>query len=263
VRVSASGAAGLLRFVARPPQAAVSIETLGGFRVLLDGRPIPQSAWRSKKARDLLQILVSRRGRPCPRDVLMEALWPGEDPAPLGHRLSVAMSALRTVLDPDRKFNADHFVAGDRHSISVNVDAIALDVDDFLAEAAGGLEARTEGRDERASDLLVAAEALYGGDFLEQVYEDWAVSLREEARALYLDVLRALAEDARRAGDDDGAARFLLRILERDAFDERAHLELVQARIRGGRHGDARRAYRAYCARMELIGVEAAPYPPA
>jgi len=260
VRVSASGPAGLLRFVARRPTAALRIETLGGFRVIADGRHVQQSAWRSKKARDLLQILVSRRGRPCPRELLMETLWPDEDPAKLAHRLSVAVSALRTVLDPHRHLAPDHFVAGDRGSFWVDLDQVALDVDDFLAEAAAGLAAR-RGDADRAPELLLSAEALYGGEFLEQVYEDWAVSLREEARAVYLDVLRALAADARAAGDEDAAARFLLRILECDPFDERAHLELVRARTDGGRHGDARRAYRGYCARMDEIGVEAAPYP--
>ena len=81
----------------------------------------------------------------------------------------------------------------------------------------------------------------------------------EAARLTYLGVARALAD---LAGDDHEArARYLLRILERDPFDERAHLDLVALLARDGRHGEARRRYRLYSRRMDEIDVEAAPYP--
>ena len=35
----------------------------------------------------------------------------------------------------------------------------------------------------------------------------------------------------------------------------------VAALERAGRHGEARRRFRAYCARMDEIGVESAPFP--
>jgi DNA-binding SARP family transcriptional activator len=63
-------------------------------------------------------------------------------------------------------------------------------------------------------------------------------------------VARALGELAVSRADYDAAVRYYLRILERDAFDERAHLGLVAALQREGRHGEARRQYRAYAARM-------------
>jgi DNA-binding SARP family transcriptional activator len=107
----------------------------------------------------------------------------------------------------------------------------------------------------------VSAEAAYVGDFLpEDPFDDWATSLREEARNAYVAVARALAERAAAKRDPDAAARFLLRILERDAFDERAHLGLVSALVASGRHGEARRAYRAYEGRMAELGVEALPF---
>ena len=109
---------------------------------------------------------------------------------------------------------------------------------------------------------LAAAEAAYGGDFLEEdAYEDWAIALREEARTIYTEVVRALAEDAAARGDADATTRFYLRVLERDPYDEPAHLGLVSALESAGRHGEARRCFRAYCARMDEIGVESAPFP--
>ena len=109
---------------------------------------------------------------------------------------------------------------------------------------------------------LSAAEAAYAGDLLEEdLYEDWAVAAREQARDMYVRVARCLAADAHAAGDHDGAVRFLLRVLERDAYDEEAHLALVLALVDAGRHGEARRAFRVYRGRMDEVGVEPASFP--
>ena len=44
------------------------------------------------------KVLVARRGRPVPRTVLMEALWPDEDEERLSNRLSVALTTVRSIL---------------------------------------------------------------------------------------------------------------------------------------------------------------------
>jgi DNA-binding SARP family transcriptional activator len=93
------------------------------------------------------------------------------------------------------------------------------------------------------------------------MYADWASGLREEARVAYVRVARALADRASAGADHDAAAGYLLRILQRDVYDERAHLALVRSFVGGGAHGEARRAYRAYVSRMEELGVEPAPFP--
>jgi DNA-binding SARP family transcriptional activator len=223
--------------------------------------PVPLAAWQSRKARDLLKILVARRGRPTPRDALMEALWPEQSPGPLGNRLSVLLSTVRAVLDPDKRYEQDRFVAADRNAIWLQRESMSVDVEEFLTAAGAALQQLREG-DPEAHTRLVAAEAAYVGDFLEEdAYEDWALGLREEARAIYTEVVRALANEAAAAGNPDAATRYHLRILERDAYDEPAHLGLVTALETAGRHGEARRYFRAYCARMDEIGVESAPFP--
>jgi hypothetical protein len=72
----------------------VSISTLGQFARCRDGSPIGHREWQSKKARDLLKLVITRRGRPAQRDWLMEAR---QNPGLLSNRLSVALSTLRAV----------------------------------------------------------------------------------------------------------------------------------------------------------------------
>ncbi len=262
VRISAVGPAGLLRFVAERRDVPLALEMLGGFRVVREGLPVPAADWRSQKARDLLKILVARRGAPVPREVLMEALWPGVDVAKSANRLSVALSTVRSALAPGKRHDSDRYVRAEGDAVALVLEHVVVDVEEFLAEAFEGLELHAAGLSAEAGERLEHAIALYRGDFLEgDAYNEWAVPLREKARALHSDVALTLAEDAAAAGRYDEAAGYSLRVLDRDRYDERAHLGLVTSRIAGGRHGEARRAYRAYCRRMEEIGVESAPFP--
>jgi ATP/maltotriose-dependent transcriptional regulator MalT/DNA-binding SARP family transcriptional activator len=268
-RLRAAGAYGhgtlLAAVVPTTPAAAgkpLAIATLGRFAVVRAGRPVGGNEWQSRKARDLLKILVARRAKRTPRELLMEALWPEDDPRLVSNRLSVALSTLRGVLDPERCYPADHFVVASVDAIGLRAENVDVDVDTFFRNGEHGLGLCRRGRAREARPSLEAAEAAYVGDFLEEdLYEDWATPLREEARAAYLAVAAALAELAEASNDADAAIRYRLRILERDPYDERAHLGLVSALGAVGRHGEARRAYRAYVARMGKIGVEPAPFP--
>ena len=258
----AAEASDLQKAIGSSVVSGVRIETLGGFRVVREDRVVPAGAWQSKKARDLLKILVARRGHPVPKEELMELLWPDEEASALRNRFSVAVTTVRSVLDPDRRWPQDQFVLSSVESIALRPEHLTLDVESFFADAEGGLRKRKVGDIGASRDELLRAEASYRGDFLEEdAYEEWAVAVREQARATYLQVVRVLAGDSIEADDPPTAQRYLLRILERDAYDEGAHLSFVRALLAERRHGEARRAYRLYCARMEEIEVEAAPFP--
>jgi DNA-binding SARP family transcriptional activator len=223
---------------------------------------VPRTAWQSKKARALLKILVGKRGRSVSREYLMETLWPDEEPRKVANRFSVALATLRAVLDPDKRFDPGHFVVADQNDARIDLDHLSVDVEAFFAQVAAGLEAQRAGDEAAVIDHLTRAESLYSGDFLEEdPYEDWSVGVREEARDSYTKVARALAERAIGRGDDEAAVRYLLRILERDAFDEQAYMELIGTLSTAGRHGEARRWYGVYSRQMEEIGIESAPFP--
>lgn len=243
----------LLDVVAAPVRA-VRVRTLGGFGIVRDGRPVRAAEWNSKKARDLLKLLICKRGRPVPREVLIGTLWPEEEPARCANRLSVALSTVRSMLDPEHRHDPDHFVSSDKHLVAlVN---LPIDVEEFLAAAA-----HVAGRSHDI-ERLCAAEALYTGDFLEEdAYEDWAVSLREQARAAYFAVARNLVHVAADTGACDLAVRTCLRVLDRDPYDEETHLSLISVLAVAGHHGQARAGYSNYTRRMAELEIEPAPFP--
>ena len=85
--------------------------------------------------------------------------------------------------------------------------------------------------------------------------------MREEARAAYIAVARALAEQLLTRGEPDAATRYLLRILEADPYDEDAHLRLVRALSDARRYGEAHRHYLGYRRAMKELGVEPVVFP--
>ncbi|WP_371872298.1 bacterial transcriptional activator domain-containing protein [Phytohabitans houttuyneae] len=137
-----------------------------------------------------------------------------------------------------------------------NLDRLDVDVEAFFRDAADGLRLLADGAGDDAQLALAAADRQYAGDvYDDEPYDDWAQPLREHARAVRLDVLRALAEFHRRRGELDEAVRYLRRILDVEAYDERAHRTLVGVLTDDGRHGEARRAMARYTAAMREIGL--------
>ena len=134
----AARAAERLAAIRSESRSGLTIQSLGGFRVLRGGEPVPLGEWQSRKARDLLKILVARRGRPITREAMCEALWPDEDPGPLANRLSVALTTVRTVLDPDRALVQDHFVRADKTTIALETERLTVDLEAFHADADEG-----------------------------------------------------------------------------------------------------------------------------
>ncbi|HYN93894.1 MAG TPA: BTAD domain-containing putative transcriptional regulator, partial [Pilimelia sp.] len=240
----------------------VRIRVLGRFEVFIGALPVPLPAWRSRQARTLLKILVARRGRPVPRAELCELLWPDDEPQRTAHRLSVLLSVVRGVLDPRRVWPADHYIGADLAGVALDVTRLAVDLEELLRDAAHGIRLARDGVASQARELLMEVDAAYGGDaFDDEPYADWADAPREQARAVWLAVLRELAGLSRAVPDADHAATCLVRLLGADPFDERAHRVLVDVLVAAGRHGEARRAFQRWTDAMRSI--DAPPPDPA
>lgn len=230
------------------------IRVLGGFEVLVNGRPVAMTAWRSRQARTLVKILAARRGRPIPRGELSEILWRDEEPQRTAHRLSVLLSVVRGVLDPARAWDADHYLRADHTGVALDLSHATVDALDLLRDAAHAERLARTAEVTRARDLLVEVDAAYRGDaFEEEPYEEWANALREETRAVWMRALRTSAELARQSGEHDQAITTVVRLLAADPLDESAHRLLVGVLVDAGRHGEARRAFDRWRRAMRSI----------
>jgi DNA-binding SARP family transcriptional activator len=114
--------------------AGVFVRTLGAFQVICDGTPVSGVVWQSKKARDLLKILVAR-GRETSRELLIELLWPEVAPAKAGNRLSVLLWTLRNVLQPHARAGP---LASNAGMVWLDRTHVNIDVEEFRTAGCSG-----------------------------------------------------------------------------------------------------------------------------
>lgn len=245
-----------LEFVEEETTKAVSIQVLGGFRVTVQGEPVAFTAWRSRQARTLVKILAGRRGRPSTRAYLCDLLWPDDELTKTGHRLSVLLTTVRGVLDPERAWPVEHYISSDLTGVWLDLRHVWLDAESLIVDATHASALLAGGDTERAREILTEVDARYGGDaFEDEPYEEWAEGLREEARSAWVRSLRHLATLATREGRTSDVCAILVRLLGADPYDDRVHRGLVTALVRSGRHGEARRAFDNWTGAMAAINA--------
>ena len=235
--------------------ASVHLAVLGRFAVTVDGRPVPLAAWRSRQARTLVKILAAHRGRVVTRARLCDLLWPDDDPVRTGHRLSVLLLAVRSVLDPTKAWTADSFITADQYGIRLNLQTVAIDADLLLRDAGEAATLLERGDTERAREVLGHVDTLYRGEAFEDETEEWADGLREEVRAAWIRSVRRLAALRSREGRGAESLGILVRLLAIDPYDEQVHRRLVTSLIQSGRHGEARRSFDRWHQAMSEIGA--------
>jgi DNA-binding SARP family transcriptional activator len=194
------------------PIERVELKLLGGFGVVVDGRPVADDAWPKRSGADLVKLLALTDGRRLPRDAVMEALWPHLDADAAASSLYKAATYARQAL-------------GHRRALVI---------------AEGFVELAPDAEVESDLARFEAGEAdAYGGELLpDDRYADWAGAARERVRERQMDLLRR--------------ERRWAELVEEDPSDEQAHRELMRScGGRGDRAGVARQFRRLRSALAE------------
>ena len=164
----------------------VSVALLGGFAASVDGVPVAESAWRLKKARELVKLLALAPGHRLHREQAMDLLWGDREPAAASNNLNQAVYVARRALDVG--------------AIEARDDVLVLTADVDLERWA---LATADARRVRTVSAYRAALSLYAGELLpENRYDDWAAERREELAELASELTEELA-----ALDPDGPDR--------------------------------------------------------
>jgi DNA-binding SARP family transcriptional activator len=226
--------------------AGLYAKCFGRFRLFQDGQEVRLGSRRL--VMDLLRLLVGA-GRPIPRDELLELLWPEGNPSRSGHRLHVAMSAVRRVL------NTAGAVRFEDDAYMVDPDTVVTDCQ--LFEASYEQARRLDGQP--AAQQFLEALSLYEGDFLaDRPYAEWALQRRAHFLERRLTAVAFLADYALDTNDAVSAAEYATIQLIADSLRERAHRQLMRAHYRLGQRACAIRQY-DICAELLKREVGVAP----
>jgi LuxR family transcriptional regulator, maltose regulon positive regulatory protein len=213
--------------------------------------------WGRERVRSLLCWLVARRR--VTRSATEVALWPDFDGPTGGGNLRTTLGYLQRVLEPDRAAgDAPFHVRADGDALLLADEAVTVDAWEFerlLDEAA---DAEAAGAPSVALSAYEAALALWGGEYLVDVYDDWAGPERDRLRARFLAGSVRAGELQLAAGDVDRALRLATRAIEAEPWSEPAHRLAIAAHLARGDRASARRALERCHRAVHELGVEPA-----
>jgi DNA-binding SARP family transcriptional activator/tetratricopeptide (TPR) repeat protein len=209
---------------------------LGVMRLEVDGVEVPSPS--SRRARLLLAMLVVDP-RPHSREALAASLWPGVLNESARASLRTALSQLRAALGPA----AGRFLDATREHVAL---VASKDVWTDVGELQRLMD----------ENQVEAAFALWTGELLADVRDDWIHERRDELRERFGEALGRAAHEAETAGDLATAVRLTRRRIALDTLAEEPQRELIRRLWRSGDRAAALGAYDRLSERLrEQLGT--------
>src|SRR4051812_11572793 len=214
----------------------VSIDLFGDIQVTDGERRLGPRDFGGVKPKQVLEVLLSARGRPVSKGQLGEWLWEDRLPKNLAATLETYISVVRRAIAPDGSRGRDLVVTG-RESYRFDVDLVDLDLDRFDSLLISARKAETL---QGSRGFLERALALASADvFADEPYAPWAEALRDEYRVRVNDTRLQVARIALEQQDAKSALDHAEAALVDDRFSEPAYTTGMLALYALGRQKDA------------------------
>lgn|GEM_PF-3178265 len=234
------------------------VRLFGGLQVTTERGAIADIAWRKRKARSLLVMLVLNRGQDVPREVILERLWPDMEYKSARNNFYVMWSTLKTTLAGDTGHDHARSYVQNAGGLCRVTPAVRSDLDEFddtiaALRASIGSES-TDGVLEAARGLM----NLYRGELLPgDVYDDWVGDMRERVRHGFCDALLTAARYAEAHNEHDAALEFLRRASSTDPWREDVYQATMRCCMYSGRRSGAIEAFLACRDKLaEDLGID-------
>jgi LuxR family maltose regulon positive regulatory protein len=211
----------LLNFIPKPSPPSIRADFFKQFIVFVGERMVKEKEWKSKKAKTILKYLLCMRNKGyIDKEVLMELLWPDEDPRKSAQRFHVALASLRKTLEPElAKGVRSSYISRSGHAYWIDIgEEGIIDSEEFVKELS---KAKSERDPQKALNYFMNSESIYKGDFLEEdLYEDWCSDEREKYKENYLFALTKIIEYYDTGENYEGCITAANNYLKIDKYDE-------------------------------------------
>lgn len=213
----------------------------------------------TKKAEELLYLLLAHGGQMLDRDRIAEWLWPMRSPQRSLHSLATALWRLRQALPASDNHGADY--------LEIRPDAIGFnqaadywfDAERFEQQAIIGLPGSWP-LGAAAVRSLDTAAALYHADFLEGCCADWCLAKQEQLQLILVRVLKRLQCHNRLSGSFEVAIAQGRQLLALDPLLEEVHRELMRCYAAAGRRALALKQFH-HCQEVLQRELQIGPMP--
>lgn len=234
------------RAIHRGRLARMHIETLGGFKVRRDNKPMDEKEWKGTQPKALLKSIITHGPKGVSSDRVVEDIWP-ESGSP-EKKFKVALHRLRKSLEPGmNKALGSSYIHLKENKLYLDKELIDLDVNRFLGLIQQGNRHERAGHMHDALSCYREAIDLYQGDFLpEDPYSPWIEIKRNELRNQFLDLLLNSARIYERRGSRNKAIGIYKRALQTDPLVEVACQRLMVLFSEQGKRNEGLKVYEQF-----------------
>ncbi len=207
----------------------LTIRCFGGLRVTRGEREVGEREWQTARAKHLLAFLL-HAPEGATKAALFEAIYPQEEVTDAS--MNMTLMRLRKALEPGlEKGQPSRFVLRADGRYAFNWQAhVEVDTQHF-EQALRAARLQASSAEEAAA--LERAVALYRGDFLPEVEQEWAIALRHRFQEKALDACRRLLA-IYDEGRPEAIMGLLHRALEIDPLSEELNRELMLRYLEAG-----------------------------
>jgi len=220
------------------PVTDLAINMLGPVEIQRDPtRPLAVDAWTTRRSRDILCFIASRRHHRASKDTIIDTFWGETDFEVVEKNFHPTVSHIRKALNSNQPLKQNFLLYRDG-DYQLNPEfSYRIDLEEFDRLLSEGENARRAREFDRSVAAYENAVALYRGEFMQGSYEPWVEEQRTYYREQYLRLLEALAGVAQKTGDWPKSMRLAQRILHEDQFREDIHCLILRAHAAMGNRG--------------------------
>jgi LuxR family maltose regulon positive regulatory protein len=242
------------------PLVDLTINMLGPVEIYRDpARAFAPDAWTTRRARDILCFIVSRRHHRAPKDTIIDTFWGEDNVETVEKNFHPTVSHLRKALNSNQPLK-QNFITYRDGDYQLNPEfSYRIDTESFERLIGDGETARRERDYARCIDSYEKAVILYRGDFMQGSYEPWVDEQRSYYREQYLRMLESLAGVAEKKQEWPRSMDLAQRILHEDPFREDIHCLVMRAQAALGNRAAVKEQYEALRGLLQKeLGVEPA-----
>ncbi len=226
------------------PVTDLAVNMLGPVEILRDPtRPLAADAWPTRRARDILCFIVSRRHHRASKDTIIDTFWGETDFDVVEKNFHPTVSHIRKALNSNQPLKQNFLLYRDGDYQLNSEFSYRIDIEQFDQLLSEGENARRARQLEQCIAAYESALGLYRGEFMQGSYEPWVEEQRTYYREQYLRLLEALAGVAQTSEDWPKAMQLAQLIIREDQFREDIHCVLIKAHAAMGNRGAAKEHY--------------------
>ena len=236
----------------------LTVNMLGPVEILRDPtRPLAADAWPTRRARDILCFIVSRRHHRASKDTIIDTFWGETDFDVVEKNFHPTVSHVRKALNSNQPLKQNFLLYRDG-DYQLNPEfSYLIDIEQFDQLVSEGENARRARQFEQCISAYESALTLYRGEFMQGSYEPWVEEQRTYYREQYLRLLEALAGVAQTSEDWPRAMQLAQLIIREDQFREDIHCILIKAHAAMGNRAAAKEHYEGLKRLLQSeLGVE-------